>query len=192
MATVKIPECNVHWLDISKYGFGFEGSGLDPPPPPCLIKNKSSVIFFTASRWFLNISLQSVSWLILWPSDCVQCSRLTQWRWHKSNYVWFCLTTVLASLVLFGILYILLNFLGNCSLYLINYIILVTSATMWGILPPLTQSQAIPWPSYMYVCVSRLHVFHTLTLNMILIFLHSFGYMGTWEQKAEKGWIMGK
>ena len=29
----KRPECEVHRLDISKYGFGFGGFGLDPPPP---------------------------------------------------------------------------------------------------------------------------------------------------------------
>ena len=31
----------MHRLDIKKYGFGFEGSGPDPPPPS-LVKNKSS------------------------------------------------------------------------------------------------------------------------------------------------------
>ena len=28
----KRPECEVHRSDISKYGFGFEGSGQDPSP----------------------------------------------------------------------------------------------------------------------------------------------------------------
>ena len=55
-ATVKGLECYVHRSDISKYGFGFEGSGLDPPP---LFGQKLKYCFFL---FLFNASLT------LWPS----------------------------------------------------------------------------------------------------------------------------